>query len=62
LAEKLIENVKEQGKQEKKELVFPKIDKSEPISEKTLSLVIGTLPKDFDVQKATDEMWEEFAK
>lgn len=28
---------------------------AEKLIENTLSLVIGTLPKDFDIQKATDE-------
>ncbi len=47
---------------EKRHLVFPHISKNKKVSAKAMSLVIGEMPKDFDYDKARDEMWEEFAK
>ena len=44
------------------ELVFPKIPKDYKPSAKVLSMTCGSLPKDFDVEKELDKMWEERAK
>lgn len=46
----------------KRTLVFPHISKNRKISAKTMSMVIGEMPKNFDYDKATDEMWEDFAR
>ena len=46
----------------KNKLIFPHIKKNKPISKSAMDLVFGSLPKGFDVDKTTDEMWENFAK
>lgn len=46
----------------KNKLIFPHIKKNKPISKSAMDLVFGPLPKNFDVEKTTDEMWESFAK
>lgn len=43
-------------------LIFPHINKEHKISQETMELVIGPMPKGFDFDKVKDEMWEEFAK
>ena len=42
-----------------KELVFPKIPKDYKPSTRVLAMTCGPLPKNFDVEKELDEMWEE---
>ena len=49
-------------KQHKAELVFPKIPKDYKPSEKVMAMTCGPLPKDFDLDKELDEMWEERAR
>ena len=49
-------------KQQKTELVFPKIPKDYKPSAKVMAMTCGTLPKDFDLDKELDEMWEERAR
>ncbi len=51
-----------ESKGQKKELVFPKIPKDYKPSAKVLAMTCGPLPKDFDVEKEFDKMWEERAK
>lgn len=46
----------------KRRLVFPHVPKDRRISAKAMSMVIGKMPENFDFDKATDEMWEDFAK
>ena len=46
----------------KDSLVFPHIDTQMAISDDTMNMVVGKLPDDFDVDKATEEMWECFAR
>ncbi len=57
-----IKQEKSSSSENSKKLNFPHINKNKPISKETLDLVIGKLPKNFDVEKVQDEMWEEFAK
>ena len=45
----------------KKELVFPKIPKDYKPSAKVMAMTCGRFPKDFDVDKELDKMWEERA-
>jgi len=54
------ESVKE--KQQKAELVFPKIPKDYKPSAKVMAMTCGPLPKDFDVDKELELMWEERAQ
>lgn len=49
-------------KQQKAELVFPKIPKDYKPSAKVMAMTCGRLPKDFDVDKELELMWEERAK
>lgn len=63
LSDKLRSNVKKETNAEKlAKLKFPHIPKNRKISAETMSMVIGPMPEGFDFDKATDEMWEEFAK
>ena len=63
LANHLIEAAeKAETKNEKKELVFPRIPKDYKPSKKVLAMTCGPLPKDFDVEKELDRMWEERAQ
>ena len=43
-------------------LVFPHIDTQMAISDDIMNMVVGKLPDNFDVDKATEEMWEYLAK
>ena len=49
-------------KQHKAELVFPKIPRDYKPSAKVMAMTCGPLPKDFDLDKELDEMWEERAR
>ena len=49
-------------KQRKAELVFPKIPKDYKPSAKVMAMTCGPLPKDFNLDKELDEMWEERAR
>lgn len=54
---------RERGKkQHKGNLIFPKIPKDYKPSAKVLAMTCGPLPKDFDLDKELDEMWEERAR
>ena len=55
-------SVSEEKKQQKAELVFPKIPKDYKPSAKVMAMTCGPLPKDFDLDKELDEMWEERAR
>ena len=46
----------------KKDLIFPKIPKDYKPSAKVLAMTCGPLPKDFNIEKELDEMWEERAR
>lgn len=46
----------------KKELEFPKIPKDYKPSAKVMAMTCGPLPKDFDLDKEFDKMWEERAQ
>ena len=52
----------EEKKQHKAELVFPKIPKDYKPSAKVMAMTCGRLPKDFDLDKEIDDMWEERAR
>ena len=63
LASHLIEAAEDaEYKSQKKELVFPKIPKDYKPSAKVLAMTCGPLPKNFDVEKEIDEMWEDRAR
>ena len=47
---------------EKRDIVFPKIPKDYKPSLKVLAMTCGKLPKDFDLDKELDEMWEKRAR
>jgi hypothetical protein len=47
---------------EKRDIVFPKIPKDYKPSPKVLAMTCGKLPKDFDLDKELDEMWEKRAR
>ena len=49
-------------KHQKAELVFPKIPKDYKPSAKVMAMTCGPLPKDFDVDKELELMWEERAQ
>ena len=49
-------------KHQKTELVFPKIPKDYKPSAKVMAMTCGPLPKDFDVDKELELMWEERAR
>ncbi len=49
-------------KHNKAELVFPKIPKDYKPSAKVMAMTCGPLPKDFDVDKELELMWEERAQ
>jgi hypothetical protein len=44
------------------EIVFPKIPKDYKPSAKVMAMTCGPLPKDFDVEKELELMWEERAQ
>ncbi len=46
----------------KDKLVFPKIPMDYKPSQKVLDMTCGPLPKDFDVDKELEKMWEERAE
>ena len=63
LANHLMEAAESEDKErQKRELVFPKIPKDYKPSERVLAMTCGPLPKDFDLDKELDEMWEERAR
>lgn len=43
-------------------LDFPRIPKGRSLSPTVMEMVVGQLPDDFDLEKASDEMWEERAQ
>ena len=49
-------------KHQKAELVFPKIPKDYKPSAKVMAMTCSPLPKDFDVDKELELMWEERAQ
>ena len=51
-----------ESKNKKKEIVFPKIPKDYKPSPRVMAMTCGPLPKDFDLDKEFDEMWEERAR
>lgn len=64
LADHLIEAAEAASNRDtlKKKPVFPKIPKNYKPSEKVLAMTCGRLPKDFDLDKELDKMWEERAQ
>ena len=63
LASHLIEAAENvEKKQQKAELVFPKIPKDYKPSAKVMAMTCGPLPKGFDVDKELELMWEERAQ
>lgn len=63
LAEHLIEAAdKAENSTRKKEIVFPKIPKDYKPSAKVLAMTCGPMPKDFDLDKEIDKMWEDRAR
>ena len=63
LASHLIEAAESvEKKQHRGELTFPKIPKDYKPSAKVLAMTCSPLPKDFDLYKELDEMWEERAR
>ena len=60
LANHLIEAAENiESRNRKKEIVFPKIPKNYKPSSRVLAMTCGPLPKDFDLDKELDEMWED---
>lgn len=60
LVEKLVHDVSlSEATAKTQKLSFPHIPANRPISKEVLNMVIGTLPRDFDIEKETDLMWEE---
>ena len=51
-----------ESKSKAKEIVFPKIPKDYKPSPRVMAMTCGPLPKDFDVEKELDKMWEERAR
>ena len=50
-------------KQQKgKELVFPHRPAGKEVSPEVKAMSIGKLPEDFDFERETEKMWEEWAK
>ena len=62
LAAHLMEAAESVEKKHKAELVFPKIPKDYKPSAKVMAMTCGPLPKDFDLDKELDQMWEERAR
>lgn len=63
LASHLIEAAEStEKKEQKKELVFPKIPKDYKPSEAVMAMTLGVLPKNVDLEKELEERWEEWAK
>lgn len=63
LSDKLKANVSKDTNADRiAKLKFPHVPKGRTISPRTMSMVIGAMPDDFDYDKATDEMWEELAR
>ena len=62
LAGKLLESKDSKTKKTKKNLVFPHISEDFKPSPEILALSCGPLPKDFDVEKELNNMWEEWAR
>lgn len=54
------ENVEKE--RHKADFVFPKIHKDYKPSAKVMAMTCGPLPKDFDLSKELDEMWEKRAR
>lgn len=61
LAERLTVDIANEGAKAHN-LEYPHIPHGRPISPKVLAMVAGRLPEGFDVEKETDNMWEEFAR
>jgi len=51
-----------ESKSKAKGIVFPKIPKDYKPSPRVMAMTCGPLPKDFDVEKELDKMWEERAR
>jgi len=49
-------------KQNKTDLIFPKIPKDYKPSAKVLAMTLGNLPEGVDLDKELDERWKEWAK
>ena len=49
-------------REQKKELVFPKLPKDYKPSEKVMAMTLGALPEGVDLEKELEERWEEWAK
>lgn len=62
LADKVYEEINHQQARKKKELVFPKIPANREISPEVKAMSMGKLPEDFDFERETEKMWEEWAK
>lgn len=63
LASHLIEAAESvEKKQHEGKLVFPKIPQDYKPSEKVMAMPCGHLPKDFNLDKELDEMWEQRAR
>lgn len=45
-----------------KSIVFPKVSKDYKPSAEVLAMTCGSFPKDFDLDKELDEMWEDRAR
>lgn len=61
LTEKLINDVAGSSRKPRV-LEFPHVRDGRQVSREVLDMVVGTLPKGFDVEKETDNMWEELAR
>ena len=63
LANHLIEAAEsKETKNQKKELVFPKIPKDYKPSSKVLAMTLGQLPEGVDLEKELEERWKEWTK
>ena len=61
LADKLYEEIAHK-QQKGKELVFPHRPAGKEISPEVKAMSIGKLPENFDFERETEKMWEEWAK
>ena len=60
LADKVYEEIGQ--KKAHKELVFPHIPTNRELSPEVRNMSMGKLPEDFDFERETEKMWEEWAK
>lgn len=62
LADKVYEEIAHKQQKKAKDLVFPHRPAGKEVSPEVKAMSIGKLPEDFDFERETEKMWEEWAR